>query len=136
MTTALLDELKTLGRPSVRKVLLNHGVGEPCYGVKIGDLKKMQKRLKKDHALALELWDTGVHDARYLAGLIADDARMTPENLQRWVETASGVLAGSTVPGVAAGGPQGLTMARRWIDSDVERVAAAGWATPSVASGC
>lgn len=125
----ILEELKSLASPSVRKVLLNHGVGEPCYGVKIGDLQPIRKRIKKDYALALELWESGVHDARYLAGLIADDARMTPENLQRWVETASGVLAGTTVPSVAAGGPHGFTMARRWIESEDERVAAAGWAT-------
>lgn len=126
---SILEELKSLASPSVRKVLLNHGVGEPCYGVKIGDLQPIRKRIKKDYELALELWESGVHDARYLAGLIADDARMTPENLQRWVETASGVLAGTTVPSVAAGGPHGFAMARRWIDSKDEPVAAAGWAT-------
>lgn len=125
----LLDELKALGSPGVRKVLLNHGVGEPCYGVKIGDLKKIQKRIKIDHPLALELWESGVHDARYLAGLIVDDAKMTRHDLQRWVATASPMLAGNVVPWVAAGGPHGVALARRWIDSETESVAAAGWAT-------
>lgn len=127
--TDILDELKTLGSPSVCKVLLKHGVGEPCYGVKIGDLQPLRKRVKMNYTLALELWESGVHDARYLAGLIADDTQMTLDDLQRWVETASGVLAGTTVPSVAAGSAHGFSLARRWIDSESERVAAAGWAT-------
>jgi 3-methyladenine DNA glycosylase AlkD len=125
----VLEELKVLGSPSVRKVLLNHRVGEPCYGVKIGDLKKLQKRIKRDHELALELWDTGIHDARYLAGLIADDPRMTRGLLQHWVETASPMLAGCVVPWVAVGSPHGREVARAWIESDEESVAAAGWVT-------
>lgn len=126
---SILAELKALGTPSVRKVLLNHGVGENCYGVKIGDLKKIQKRVKKDHALALALYETGVHDARYLAGLIADDARMTEADLDRWAEQATEVLAGSVVPWVAAESPHGVTVARRWIDAGTPAVAGAGWVT-------
>lgn len=72
--TKIIEELKRLGTESVKKVLRNHGVQEPLFGVKIGDLKKIQKRIKKDYQLALDLYETGVYDAMYLAGLIADDA--------------------------------------------------------------
>ena len=48
-------------------------------------LKKIQKRVKKDYRLALDLYDTGIYDAMYLAGLIADDAKMTKKDLERWV---------------------------------------------------
>src|SRR6266567_3062445 len=96
---AILDEIQPLGRDSYKKVPLNHGVTEPCFGVTVEELKKIQKRIKKDYRLALDLYDTGVYDAMYLAGLIADDARMTPEDLQRWVENAtSDALCGYTVP--------------------------------------
>ena len=71
---AILEEIKPLGRDNYKKVLLNHGVKDPCFGVKIEDLKKIQKRIKKDYRLALDLYDTGIYDAMYLAGLIADDA--------------------------------------------------------------
>ena len=97
--------------------------------MKIEELKKIQKRLKTDHALALALYDTGVYDAMYLAGLVADDARMTRADLQRWAEAACEPLAGSTVAWVAAGSPHGWETARAWIDSPQELVAAAGWAT-------
>ncbi len=85
MTTEdVLDELKTLGSDSYKRVLCkNYGVKEPCFGVKIGDLKKIQKRIKKDHQLAPDLYETGNYDAMYLAGLIADDARMTKKDLRR-----------------------------------------------------
>ena len=131
MTTAksLLDELKQLGRDSYKRVLLNHGVKEPCFGVKVDDLKKIQKRIKTDYRLALDLFDTGNYDAMYLAGLIADDAQMTRADLQRWVEKAYGPLVGSTMAWVAAGSPAGHEAALAWIESATEPVAAAGWAT-------
>jgi len=77
----IINEIKPLGSESYKKILFNHGVKEPCLGVKIGDLKKIQKRIKTDYRLALELYDTGNYDAMYLAGLIADDARMTKEDV-------------------------------------------------------
>jgi 3-methyladenine DNA glycosylase AlkD len=129
----ILEALKPLGRESYKRVLVkNHGVKEPCFGVPISELKKIQKRIKKDYQLALDLYDTGNYDAMYLAGLIADDARMTKKDLQRWVEKAyAGSLPGATVPWVAAGSPHGREMALKWIESAKELVAAAGWATLS-----
>src|SRR5262249_55399880 len=84
----IVDELKSLGNEASKKVLLKHGAKEPFFGVKIEDLKKIQKRIKNDHALALALYDTGISDAMYLAGLIADDAQMTKKDLERWAERA------------------------------------------------
>ena len=129
----ILNELKPLGSESVKRILCNnHGVREPCFGVKIGDLKKFQKRIKKDYQLALDLYDTGNYDAMYLAGLVADDARMTKQDLQRWADKAyGGALPGSTVASVAAGGPHGWEMGLKWIDSSQEKVTEAGWATLS-----
>src|SRR5688500_6922770 len=94
----ILEEIKPLGQESYKKLLFkNYVVKEPCFGVKIVDLKRIQKRIKKDYQLALDLYDTGNYDAMYLAGLIADDARMTKKDLQRWVEKAyAGSLSGAT----------------------------------------
>jgi hypothetical protein len=126
----ILDELKPLGREGYKKILFNHRVKEPCFGVKIEDLKKIQKRIKKDYRLALDLYATGNYDAMYLAGLIADDERMTKADLQRWVKKADGgSLAGATVAGVAAGNPHGWELALEWIDSETDFVAEAGWST-------
>jgi len=131
MTAAeIIAELKPLGKESYKKVLLNHGIPEPVIGVSVEQLKKIQKRSNKDYQLALDLYDTGIYDAMYLAGLIADDQRMTKKDLQRWAENAtSEALCGYTVPWVAAEGRFGWEMAQKWIESKKPNVAAAGWAT-------
>ena len=133
MTAAeVLEELKALGSPATKKVLLNHGAKEPFFGVKVGDMKKLQKRIKKDHALALALYDSGNSDAMYLAGLIADDAQMTKKDLQRWLDQAYWyMLSECTVPWVAAGSKFGHELALEWIESKKEHIAAAGWTTLS-----
>jgi 3-methyladenine DNA glycosylase AlkD len=128
----VVEELRTLGAESIKKVLRNHGVQEPFFGVKIGDMKKIQKRIKIDYQLALDLYETGNYDAMYLAGLVADDARMTKKDLNHWVKKANGgALASATVPWVAAGSNHGYELALEWIESVKENVAAAGWATLS-----
>lgn len=126
----VVEELKTLGKPSIKKVLINHGAREPFFGVSVEDLKKLQKRIRKDHALALELYETGISDAMYLAGLIVDDARMSKSDLNRWVKAAYwSMLSESTVPWVATEGPHGWEMGLEWIESKTETIAAAGWST-------
>jgi 3-methyladenine DNA glycosylase AlkD len=130
--TAILAELKALGKDSYKRVMMKHGAAEPFYGVSIEELKKIQKRVKVDHQLALDLYATGVYDAMYLAGLVADDARMSAKELQRWADTSTCLpLSQYTVAWVAAGSPHGLEMALRWIDSKKEQVATSGWATLS-----
>ena len=126
----ILAEIRPLGSESYKATMLRHGVPEPLFGVKIEELKKVQKRIKKDYQLALDLYDTGIYDAMYLAGLIADDSRMTVDDLRRWVEKAHcSAISEFTVPWVAAEGRHGLELAREWIESDQEKVAAAGWST-------
>jgi hypothetical protein len=129
----VLQEMKPMGQEKYKRLLFkNYGVKEPCFGVPIGDLKKIQKRIKKDHQLALDLYESGNYDAMYLAGLIADDARMTRRDLQRWVDKAyAGSLPGATVPWVAAGSLHGRELALEWIESAKPLVASAGWATLS-----
>src|SRR5262245_38442410 len=126
MSTAkqIVAELKTLGNESYKKTLLRHGAKEPFYGVKIEELKKIQKRIKKDYELALELYDTGISDAMYLAGLIADEDKMTKKDLQKWIDGASwNMISEYTVPWVAAESPHGPELALKWIDSKEEKIA-------------
>jgi len=111
-------------------VIFNHGIKEPCFGVKISELQKIVKRVKRDYQLALDLYDTGIYDAMYLAGLIADDARMTKKDLQHWAAKANcRPLSATTVAWVAAGSTHGWELGREWIDSKTPLIAVAGWAT-------
>jgi 3-methyladenine DNA glycosylase AlkD len=128
--TEILKQLKTLGSDSYKKVILKHGITEPVYGVKIEELKKFQKRIKKDYQLALELYDTGVYDAQYLAGLIADDEKMTKKDLRNWLAKANCMaICGTAVAWVAAESKHGWDLAMEWIDASKEDIATAGWDT-------
>ena len=77
----IMAELKSQGSESIKKIWLKHGIIEPFFGVKIGHLKTIQKKIKTDYLLALELYGTGNADAMYLAGLITDDEKMTKADL-------------------------------------------------------
>jgi 3-methyladenine DNA glycosylase AlkD len=111
-------------------VLRNHGIPDPMFGVKVEDLKSIQKRVKKDYRLALDLYDTGIYDARYLAGLIADETRMTEMDLRHWLATANcTAVCEYVVARVAAETEFGRELAREWIDAADENAASAGWST-------
>lgn len=130
----ILAELKALGKENYKQLLLRHGINEPLFGVSIENLKKIQKRVKRDYQLALDLYDTGVYDAMYLAGLIADDKRMTKKDLERWVQRAtSEALCSYTVPGVAADSGHGWELGLKWIDAKKPATAGAGWSTLAAA---
>lgn len=126
----ILKELKPLGSEATKRTLLRHGAKEPVFGVKVGDLKKFQKKIKKDYQLALDLYDTGNFDAMYLAGLVADETQMTKQDLKKWVKGAyGGWLPAFTVPWVASESDHGWDLALEWIDVKPELIAGAGWWT-------
>lgn len=126
----IMDDLKSHGSNSIKKILLKHGVKEPFFGVKIEYLKPIQKKVKMDYQLAKDLYATGNADAMYLAGLIADDKKMTKDDLQIWASQAvSSNISEYTVPWVATGNKNGFGLALEWIDSPEEYIAACGWST-------
>ena len=124
----VMRELAKRGSDSYKKTFLRHGAREPFFGVKIEDLKKIQKVIKKDYQLAKDLFDTGNSDAMYLAGLIADETKMTKKDLRSWAQKASWhMLSESTVAWVAAESPHGWELGLRWIDDPSPQVASSGW---------
>lgn len=128
----IMDELQAKGSEQIKSILLKHGVKEPFFGVRVGDMKPIQKKIKMDDQLAKGLFATGNADAMYLAGLIADDKKMTKADLQNWVQHAvSNNISEWTVPWVTAGSNFGWELGLEWIDHKEEHIAAAGWATLS-----
>jgi 3-methyladenine DNA glycosylase AlkD len=128
--TDVLAQLKKLGSEQTKKTLLRHGAKEPFFGVKVGDLKTLQKSIKTNHKLALELYASGNSDAMYLAGLIADPAAFTKADLRKWSKAAYwNMLSGYVVPWVASESKFGRELALEWMNSDDEQIANAGWST-------
>ncbi|MCF0065062.1 DNA alkylation repair protein [Dyadobacter chenwenxiniae] len=129
----IMNQLAELGSEQTLKTFRNHGGVEPMYGVKIGDMKPILKKHKNNHQLALELYKTGNSDVMYLAGLMSNPSLLTPEVLDEWVERAPWhMISEYTVAWNAAESPYGFEMARKWIESDKELIAGAGWS----ALGC
>jgi len=126
----VMAELVERANENNKRVLMRHGAKEPFYGVKVSDLKRIQKRVKKDHELALELYETGNSDAMYLAGLIADENRMTKRVLRKWVKEAYWyMLSEYTVAWITAESCYGFDLGNEWIEDENEMIAAAGWST-------
>lgn len=126
----VMIELESMGTEQTRKIFKNHGAKEPLFGVKVGDLKKIVRKVKKDHELSLALFKTGNSDAMYLAGLIADEDQITKKQLQEWAQKANWYLISEyTVPWITAESRFGHELAMEWIESDKENMASAGWAT-------
>ena len=59
-------------------------VSEKAFGVSVGDLRKMAKAHRPNHNLAIALWKTRWHEARMLATMVADPAKLTPAQMDRW----------------------------------------------------
>ena len=128
----IMKELESKGNASIKKILVKHGILEPFFGVKVEDLKVIQKKIKKDYHLSKGLYATGNADAMYLAGLIADEQSMTRKDLAGWASHAHSTnIYTYTVPWIAAESQHGMELALEWIKSKEEHIAVAGWSTLS-----
>ena len=56
-----------------------------ALGIAIPILRKMARATGKNHELAQELWDSGIHEARILASMIDDPQQVTPQQMEAWV---------------------------------------------------
>lgn len=127
----VMRELKQLGTEQTRKTFIRHGVADDrIYGVRVGDMKKLLKKIKGDQPLAMKIYATGIFDAMYLAGLAADGSKMTRKQLETWARQAEfSMISEYTIPGVAAESDHAVNLANKWIDARKDHIAASGWAT-------
>ncbi len=126
----VMAALEAKGSEQIKRILMRHGGPDSLLGVRIGDMKPIAKKIKGRQELALELYATGLSDAQYLAGMVADGRQMTARQLQTWADTASwDMISNNTVAWVASEHPDGFKLAAKWIGSTDELVRRAGWAT-------
>ena len=82
---AILSNMERRGTRANREGMARFGiVAEKVFGISVGDARLMARDVGRDHDLALALWDTGYHDARMMAVFVAEPARMTPAEMERW----------------------------------------------------
>lgn len=130
---SIMQELQAMGSEQTRKTWIRHGApADKVFGVKVGDMKTIVKRVKKNYELAKALYNTGNYDAMYLAGLIGDEKKMTKEDLSHWAQNSHWSMTSEyTVPFVAGESVYGWDLGLEWIKSSEENIASAGWATLS-----
>ncbi len=123
-----LAQLAALGNAKVRAQNAKQGAGENQYGVSLGEIRGLAKKLKSNHALALKLWESGNIDAQFLAALLIQPAKLSPAEMDRLVRSISFVrVADWLLAYVVRQHPDNETLREQWLTEDNRWAARAGW---------
>ena len=80
-----LAALKKLSSRKVRDSMARYGLpNDKAWGVGVGDIQKLGKQLGRNQALAEELWETDIYEARLLAAFVGEADKLTPGLMDRW----------------------------------------------------
>lgn len=83
----IIRHLQSLANPKNVAGMARYGINpKGTLGISIPTLRALAKGLGKNHALAQELWDSGIHEARLLAGFVDDPAAVTKTQMERWAK--------------------------------------------------
>ncbi len=83
----VLKELESKAQPDQLEGMARYGMrGEKRLGVAIPELRKMAKKMGKDHELAFGLWKTGIPDAMILAAMVDNPEEVTEQQIEDWVK--------------------------------------------------
>lgn len=124
---SLLQDLENLGTAQNRKVYARHGVGKIQFGVSLGNLRKLQKQIKRDHQLAQQLWASGNHDCRLLATMIADPSQADEDMLESWAGSLDNYVITDAFSGLVGQTALAREKAESWCKSDDEWTSRTGW---------
>ena len=124
---AAIQELETLGTEQARKIYKRHGVDGDVFGVSYANLENLRKKIKVDQELAEKLWATGNHDARILATMIADPAQINERLLDSWAKDLRYHVLTDAFTGLVSKTPLARKKMEKWIKSNNEMLARAGW---------
>ena len=120
--TEALEALKSYEDPTAVTVWSKLGMDVSSYrGADPGKVKKLAKKIGKDHALAVELWNTGIHEAKLLAVFIEDGTTVSEAQLEQWVsELTFWDLGDKFCEFVVSKSEHGAHLANRWQRSEDE----------------
>lgn len=123
-----LKELEGLSDDKTRKHNTKNGVGDNQFAVKLGDLRKVAKKIKINHELALELWETDNFDAQMLAILIIKVNALTADELNEMVCAVKyNRVADWLNSYVVKIHPDNETLRQKWMNDKNPMAARAGW---------
>ena len=83
----VLGKLQSKAQPEQLKGMAKYGMTvEQRLGVSVPDMRNLAKEIGRDHKLALDLWRTGITEARIVAAMVGDPAKLTEEQMEDWVK--------------------------------------------------
>ncbi|MGI9624207.1 MAG: DNA alkylation repair protein [Acidimicrobiales bacterium] len=121
------NTLDGMGSEQTRKTYLRHGVNPPLFGVKWGDMRKLAKSLGTDDELATELWESGEHESRLIALMIADPDQASKRDLQRMAGQIDNYVEIDEFAAFVAKTPHLDALADKWTAAKGEWISACGW---------
>ncbi|MFT5081386.1 MAG: hypothetical protein ACI9D0_001929 [Bacteroidia bacterium] len=130
-TKQVMAELKAAGTAQNIKTFGNHGVTGDFFGVSYAFLKQLHRRVKSDHELALELWQTGNHDARVFACWAADGDKTTMKLLNQWAQDVDNHVLAIELASLAQDTDLAHRIMAKWIARKVEWPSSMGWGVAS-----
>lgn len=83
----ILRELRSIADPESVQGMARYGIrSENALGISVPRLRSIARKVGRNHVVAKELWDSGVHEARLLAAMVDDPMMVTEEQMERWVK--------------------------------------------------
>jgi 3-methyladenine DNA glycosylase AlkD len=127
---AVLTELAALGSAENRAGMARFGIDtDNAFGISMTALRPLARRYRRNHDLALALWQTGKHEARILAALIDDPKQVTPEQMDEWAaDFDSWDLCDQACMKLFAATPFVARKTKQWAEDDREFVRRAAFA--------
>ncbi|MBP3960038.1 DNA alkylation repair protein [Gemmata sp. G18] len=123
-----LEQLKVLGNATTRAHNTKYGAGGNQFGVKLGDIRALAKKIKTNHELATSLWETGNVDAQLLATLLLKPKTLSAQEVDRLVRSVTFAHAADWFNSyVVKQHPDKEALRREWMAADDRWAARAGW---------
>jgi 3-methyladenine DNA glycosylase AlkD len=124
----ILAQLKTMGDEKVRKLNVRNGAGDKQFGVKLGDIRVVAKKLKANHALALALWETGNLEAQLITTLLIKAKDLSSAEMEKMVKSVTVVQVAEWLHSyVLKDHDDKETLRQKWMTTKDPMAARAGW---------
>jgi 3-methyladenine DNA glycosylase AlkD len=128
MTSAdVFAQFEQVRSDQIATIFSRRNPGSKVAGVRFGDIDKLTKKIKQDSDLAIELWDSGVMEARELACRIIEPERLTKTLAGKWVKQINFPVLADSFAGVVYNTPYALEKMTEWTQRDEEFVRRTGF---------
>jgi len=124
----ILAQLKSMGHESVRKLNIRNGAGDKQFGVKLGDIRTVAKKIKPNHALALALWETENLEAQLITTLLIKAKDLSEAEMEAMVKSVTVVQVAEWLHSyVLKDHADKESLRQKWMTTNHPMAARAGW---------